>query len=50
VNVVPSCVFEICFFILSLYYLETAFKKDKAVPLHATKALVGRGDIAPTHS
>jgi hypothetical protein len=24
--------------------------KGKAVPLHAMKALVGRGDITPTHS
>jgi hypothetical protein len=24
--------------------------KDKAVPLHAKKALVGRGSIAPTYS
>jgi hypothetical protein len=24
--------------------------QSKAVPLHATKALAGRGDIVPTHS
>jgi hypothetical protein len=30
--------------------LEGDIKKAKAIQLHAIKALVGRGGIAPTHS
>jgi hypothetical protein len=30
--------------------LSKTLKKNKAVPLHATKALGGRAGIAPTHS
>jgi hypothetical protein len=29
---------------------KIALRKSKAVPLHATEALGGRGSIAPTHS
>jgi hypothetical protein len=36
------------YFLLGVRFMIT--KKAKAVPLHATKALVGRGSIAPTHS
>jgi hypothetical protein len=32
------------------FYIGLYFEVSKAVPLHAMEALVGRGEIAPTHS
>jgi hypothetical protein len=43
----------ILFFFLCLYFLVCNLlysPKAKAVPLHTTKALGGRGGVAPTHS
>jgi hypothetical protein len=38
------------FLLINLKYLLRIYIKAKAVSLHATKVLVGRGGIAPTHS